>query len=55
VVEHGGNLCINAGHITDGGIPVIMQQRLHNICQWIKVNGESIYNTTVWEKRQQSK
>lgn len=45
VVSRGGNLLLNVGPTADGRIPVIQQQRLYDIGQWMKVNGEAIYET----------
>ncbi len=45
IVSKGGNLLLNIGPRADGGIPVIMQQRLAEIGAWLKVNGEAIYGT----------
>jgi alpha-L-fucosidase len=47
-VSAGGNLLLNIGPTADGLIPVIMQQRLTDMGEWLKVNGEAIYETTTW-------
>jgi len=44
-VSRGGNLLLDIGPAADGTIPVIMQQRLREIGDWLKVNGEAIYGT----------
>jgi alpha-L-fucosidase len=44
-VSRGGNLLLDIGPAADGTIPVIMQQRLIDIGNWLKVNGDAIYNT----------
>ena len=46
VVSRGGNFLLNIGPAADGTIPVIMQQRLKDIGDWLQVNGEAIYGTT---------
>jgi alpha-L-fucosidase len=49
-VARGGNLLLNIGPTADGRIPVIMQQRLKDIGDWLRVNGEGIYGTRKWKK-----
>lgn len=44
-VSHGGNLLLDVGPTADGRIPVIMQQRLKDIGDWLRLNGEAIYDT----------
>ena len=45
LVSRGGNFLLDIGPRADGFIPVIMQQRLIEIGDWLKVNGEAIYGT----------
>ncbi len=48
-VARGGNLLLNVGPTADGRIPVIQQQRLRDMGDWLRINGDGIYGTRVWE------
>lgn len=50
IVAKGGNLLLNIGPSADGQIPVIMQERLHEMGAWLKVNGMAIYGSRKWSK-----
>jgi alpha-L-fucosidase len=48
IVSKNGNLLLNVGPRADGSISEIQLDRLNELAEWIKVNGEGIFDSKPW-------
>lgn len=53
IVSRGGNFLLDIGPTADGRIPVVMEDRLTAMGNWLKPNAEAIYGTRAWRRSRQ--
>lgn len=49
LVAAGGGMTLNVGPAADGQIPLLQQERLLDLGNWLKINGEAIYGSKPYE------
>lgn len=50
LVSLGGGLMLNVSPSADGQIPLLQQERLLSLGNWLSINGEAIYNSKPYKK-----
>ena len=50
LVAAGGGMTLNVGPDADGTIPLLQQERLRDLGDWLRVNGEAIYGSRPFAK-----
>ncbi|MCF7849881.1 MAG: alpha-L-fucosidase [Kiritimatiellales bacterium] len=50
IVSRGGNFLLDIGPTSDGRIPVIMEDRLVRMGEWLDINGEAIFGSRRWKR-----
>ena len=54
-VANGGGMIINVGPKADGQIPLIQQERLIQLGDWLRINGEAIYGSKPYIIKEEEK
>jgi len=54
-VANGGGMILNVGPKADGQIPMIQQERLMDLGNWLKINGDAIYGSTAFSINEEEK
>jgi alpha-L-fucosidase len=54
-VANGGGMILNVGPGADGQIPLIQQERLVQLGNWLEINGEAIYGAEAFEITEEEK
>lgn len=54
-VANGGGMILNVGPRADGQIPMIQQERLTQLGDWLKINGAAIYSAKPFEIMEEEK
>lgn len=50
LVAAGGGMTLNVGPAADGQIPLLQQERLIDLGNWLKINGEAIYGSRPYNR-----
>ena len=54
-VANGGGMILNVGPGSDGQIPLIQQERLIQLGNWLKINGDAIYGSIPYGVKEEEK
>ncbi len=50
IVSKNGNLLLDVGPEADGTIPPVQMERLQELGEWMRINGDAIYGTHPWKR-----
>ncbi|HEY2121937.1 MAG TPA: alpha-L-fucosidase [Candidatus Acidoferrum sp.] len=50
IVSKNGNLLLDVGPEADGTIPAVQMERLRDLGDWLRINGDAIYATHPWQR-----